>query len=131
MMALREFLHADAETSIHPLPVSRYFISTSLWWYMCSCTHTLSMLCSNIDAVSSTSKPIVFKVLTLNVAICNVLLHLSKFCLCLSLSSVADFSNTGARAPTLVERAPFLLPRRAMWFGHKFWVRVMVIFRWL
>ena len=33
--------------------------------------------------------------LTLNVAICIVCLHFSSFCL----SSVADFSNTEARAP--------------------------------
>ena len=49
--------------------------------------------------------PILFKVLTLNVAICSVCLHFSSFdCL----SSVADFSNTEARAPTSAGRAPFL-----------------------
>ena len=46
-----------------------------------------------------------FKVLMLNVTICNVLLHLSNFCLCLS--SIADFSNTGVRAPTSAESALF------------------------
>ena len=43
----------------------------------------------------------------LNVAICIVLLHLSNFCF--SLSSLADFSNTGARAPTSAGCAPFYL----------------------
>ena len=48
-------------------------------------------------AISSGSCPILFRVLTLNVAICSVCLHFSSFdCL----SSVADFSNTEARAPT-------------------------------
>ena len=55
--------------------------------------------------------------------------HLSSFCLCLS--SVADFSNTGVRAPTSAECAPFLPMQRAMQFGHMVWVRVMIIFRWL
>ena len=67
------------------------------------------------DAVSSGSCPILFKVQTLNVAICIVCLHFSKFC---CLSSVPDFSNTEARAPTPARRAPFLLGRRAMRFGH-------------
>ena len=44
------------------------------------------------EAVSSGSWPILFKVLTLNVAICIVLLHFSNYCF--NLSSVADFSNT-------------------------------------
>ena len=44
------------------------------------------------------SCPILFNVLTLNVTICIVLLHFSNFCF--SLSSVADFSNTGVRVPT-------------------------------
>ena len=51
------------------------------------------MFCSPANAVSSGCWPILFKVLTLNVAIYIVLLHLSKFFLCLS--SVADFLNTG------------------------------------
>ena len=42
------------------------------------------------DAVSSGSCPILFKVLTLKVAICIVCLHFSNFC---CLSSVAGFSN--------------------------------------
>ena len=57
-----------------------------------------------------------------------MLLHLSNFCLCLS--SVADFSNTGARALTSAE-CPCILPTwRAMWFGYMVWARVMVIFWW-
>ena len=66
------------------------------------------------DADSSGSCPILFKVLTLNVAICIARLHFSNLCL----SSVADFSNTEARAPTSVGRAPFLSAQRALRFGH-------------
>ena len=55
------------------------------------------------DAVCSGSCPILFKVLTLNIAICIVRLHFSNFCL----SSLADSSNTEARAPTSAGRAPF------------------------
>ena len=56
------------------------------------------------DVVSPGSCPILFKVLTLNVAICIVCLHFSNFC---CLSSVTDFSNTEARAPTSAGRALF------------------------
>ena len=102
--ALTEFFHADTVTSIHPFPVSWYLIS-SVCVYRCSCMQIISILCSTADAVSSDSWPILFRVLTLNVAICIVCLHFSSFCLCLS--SVADFSNTEARAPTSAGRAPF------------------------
>ena len=62
----------------------------------------MSILCSSADAISSGSCPILFKVLTLNVAICSVCLHFSSFdCL----SSVADFSNTEARARHFFTRA--------------------------
>ena len=88
--ALTEFFHADTVTSIHLLPVSWYLIS-SVWVYRCSCIQIMSILCSTADAVSSGSWPILFRVLTLNVAICIVCLYFS------SLSSVADFSNTEAR----------------------------------
>ena len=115
-------------TNIHPLPVSWYFIS-SLWWYLCSCTHTMSMSWSIVDVVSSSCWPILFKVLILNVAICFVLLYLSNFHFYLSF--VADHLNTGARAPTSAERTPFLPMWRAMQFEHVIWVRVMVIFQWL
>ena len=92
--ALTEFFHADTVASDQPLPVSWYLIS-SVCVYLCSCMHIMSILCSSADAISSGSCPILFKVLTLNVAICSVCLHFSSFdCL----SSVADFSNTEARA---------------------------------
>ena len=96
--ALTEFFHADTVTSIHPLPVSWYLIS-SVWVYRCSCIQVMSILCSMADAVSSGSGPILFRVLTLNVAICIVCLHFS------SLSSVADFSNTEARTRPFFTRA--------------------------
>ena len=108
--ALTEFFHADTVASDHPLPVSWYLIS-SVCVYLCSCMQIISILCSSADAISSGSCPILFKVLTLNVAICSVCLHFSSFdCL----SSVADFSNTEARAPTSAGRAPFLPARRAI-----------------
>ena len=53
------------------------------------------------------------------------------FCNFCSLSSVADFSNTEARAPTSAGRVPFLLARSAMQFGHVVWVWVMFFFRGL
>ena len=56
-------------------------------------------------------------------------MHFSSFCL--SRSSVADFSNTEARAPTSAGRAPCLPARRAMRFMYVVCVWVMVIFRWL
>ena len=46
--------------------------------------------------------PILLNVLTLNGAICIVCLHFSSFC---CLSSVADFSNTEARARPFFTRA--------------------------
>ena len=72
--------------------------------------HIMSILCSKADAVSSCSCPILFKVLMLNVAICTVCLHFS-------LSSVADFTNTGATAPTPAGRAPFFIRAKsdAVW----------------
>ena len=57
-----------------------------------------------------------FKVLTFNVTMLTVFLHLSNFVL--SLSSVADFFNNEARVPTSAEYASFLLVQRAMWFAH-------------
>ena len=125
--ALTEFFHADTVTSDHLLPVSWYLIS-SVCVYLCSCMHIMSILCSTADAISSGSYPILFKILTLNVAICSVCLHFSSFC---RSSSVADFSNTEARAPTSAGRASFLPAGRAMRFVYVVWVWVMVIFRWL
>ena len=78
--ALTEFFHADTKTNVHPLLVSWYFIS-SLRRYLCSCTYIMSMLWSIAEAVSSDSYPILVKVITLNVTICIVLLHFSKFAL--------------------------------------------------
>ena len=51
----------------------------------------------------------------LNVAICIVILHFSNFCF--SLSSVADFSNAGARVLIPAGHAPFLPLQRVMQFG--------------
>ena len=122
-VALTEFFHADTVASVHPLPVSWYLIY-SVCVYLCSCMHIMSILCSTADAVSSGSWFILFKVLTLNVAICIVCLHFSSFC---CLSSVADFSNTEARAPTSAGRAPFFYPREercglCMWFECGSWL---------
>ena len=75
--------------------------------------HTMYILCSAKDAVSSGNWPILFKVLTLNSPMYTVFLHLINF----GLGSVADFSNMRARALTSAERAPFTA-RRAMWFGY-------------
>ena len=110
------------------LPVLWYLISL-LWMHQCSCMHILSMLWSIAEAVSSGSWPFLFKVLTLNVAICIVLLHFSNFCF--SLSSEADFSNIGVTAPTSARHAPFLPAWRMMQFGQMVWVWVMGIFWWL
>ena len=60
--------------------------------YLCSWMHIMSMLWFIDDEVSSGNCLILFK---LNVAICIVCLYFSKF----YLSSVANFSNTDARAP--------------------------------
>ena len=64
--------------SDQPLPVSWYLISSECV-YLCSCMHIMSILCSSADAISSGSCPILFRVLTLNVAICSVCLHFSSF----------------------------------------------------
>ena len=119
--ALTEFFHADTVTSILPLLVSWYLIS-SVWVYRCSCIQIMSILCSTADAVSSGSWPILFRVLRLNVAICIVCLHFSSFCL----SSVADFSNTEARVQPQQD-APLFYPREercslCMWFEYESWL---------
>ena len=115
-VALTEFFHADTLASVHPLPVSWYLIS-SVCVYLCSCMHIMSLLCSTTDAVSFDSWPILFKVLILNVAICI-------FC---CFSSVTDFPNTKARAPTSAGRAPFFSPHEeqcglCMWFECGSWL---------
>ena len=132
MTALMEFFHADTETNVHPLPVSWHSIFSSLLSYLCSCMYTMSIWCSNTDAVSLGSWPIPFKVLTLNVTTWTVFLHLSNFGLdlSLSLSSVVG-SNTGARAFPWAERALCFTAWRATRLEHMVWIRVRVIFRWL
>ena len=103
IVALTEFLYTDAVSSVHPLLVSWYLISL-LCVYLCSWMLIMSMLCSMADAVRSGSCPILFKVPTLNFAIWIMCLHFCNFC---CFSSVADFSNTEARAPTSTRRASF------------------------
>ena len=85
--------------------------------YLCSCMHIMSMLWSIADAVSSGNSPILFKVLTLNVAISIVCLHFSNFCF--SLSSEVDFSNTEGRAPNSTWHTPFFtcVKSDAVWTG--------------
>ena len=68
IVALTEFFQADADTNVQPFPDSWYFISISPWSNLCSCTHMMSIFFSATEAVSSGSWPIVFSVLTLNVA---------------------------------------------------------------
>ena len=55
------------------------------------------------NAVSSGICPILFKVLTLNVAICIICLNFSNFCL----SSVADFLDTERPRLQPQQGAPF------------------------
>ena len=107
----------------HSLLVSCYFISTSLWRYLWFCTLTMSTFYYNSDAVSFSSWCILFKVLAFNANICIVLFDVSRFCL--SLSSEADFSNTGTRALASIERTLFY-PRKdrwglVIWFGWDSW----------
>ena len=52
----------------------------------------MSMLCSTTDVVSVVYWPFLVKILTLNVFICNALLHLIKFCLCLSSGWLVGFN---------------------------------------
>ena len=73
--------------------------------------YTLAILCSAKNFVSSDNWPILFKVL-----MCIVLLYESNFGL--GLSSVANFSNTGARTPTSAGRASCCPARKTMRFGH-------------
>ena len=118
-VALTEFFHADTVASVHPLPISWYLIS-SVCVYLCSCMHIMSILCSTANAVSSGSWPILFKVLTLNVAICIVCLHFSSFC---CLSSVADFLRPGLQLRPVLQPqqdAPLFYPREE-WYGLCMW----------
>ena len=128
IVALTEFFHADAETNVHPFTVSWYLISL-LWMYQCSCMHIISMLWSIAGAISFGSWPILFKVLTLNIAICIVRLNFSNFCF--GLSSVADFSNIGLELQPQQGAPLFLSARWVIRFEQVVWMCVMVIFRWL
>ena len=120
---LSKIFHVDAKTNIHPLPVSWYFISL-LWMYLCSCMHIMSILWSFAEAVSSSSWLILFKVLTLNVTICTVLLHFSNFYF--SLSSVADFFENWGQGSNLSRTHPFFYPSKERggldkWFECESW----------
>ena len=123
MMVLTEFFHADTETNVHLLPVAWYFISNSLWWDLYSCMHTMSIIWSAADAVSSCNWPILFKILLLNVAMWTVSLRLCNFGLNLSFGCLANYLNIRARSLNSIESAK--------WFGHMVWIWVMVIFRLL
>ena len=72
----------------------------------------ISILSLAADTVSSGNCFIVFKVLTLHVAMLTAFLHLSNFGL--DLSSVADLSNIRARVPTPAECAPYLPMEKVM-----------------
>ena len=124
-VALTEFFHVDTAASVHPLPVSWYLIS-SVCVYLCSCMHIMSILCSTADTVSSGNCPILFKVLTLTVAICIVCLHFSGFC---CLSSVADFFEHWGQDSNLSRTRPFFTRAKS----NEVYVcgLVMVIFRCL
>ena len=85
--------------------------------YLCSYMHIMSISWSIAEAVSSGSWPILFEVLTLNVAVYIVFLNFSNFCF--SLCSVADFSNIGAWfQPQLDAPPPFFLPV-PLFYQHK------------
>ena len=103
-------MQIQRKTSIHCLYWDILYLS--LWSNLYSCMHILSMLWSNAEALSSGSWPILFDVLTLNVAICIELLHFSNFSF--SLNSVTNFSNTRARAPNSAGPAPFFYPREEL-----------------
>ena len=65
-----------------------------------------TILCSAANTVNSGNWFTQFKVLTLNVAMLTMFLHLNNFGL--GLTSIADFSNPKARAPTSAEHIPCL-----------------------
>ena len=75
MTALIEFFSADAVIKCPPIASIAVFY---FYFALCSCMHTMSRLCSAADTVSSASWPILFKVLTLSVAICTMRLNLSN-----------------------------------------------------
>ena len=61
-VALTELSHTDTVISVHPLPILWYSIF-SLCVYLCSWIHIMSMLYSMPNAVSTSSCPVLFKVL--------------------------------------------------------------------
>ena len=89
--------------------------------------NTYSVLCSTVDAVSSGFWTILFKLLTLNVTICIVLLYLSK---CFVLEFCSWDSDYLGRSSNLSRMCPFFTRAKSMHFRHIFWVRVIVIFQW-
>ena len=117
IVALTEFFHADTVASVHPLPESWYLISL-LYPDLCPWMHIMSMSWSMANAIRSGSCPILFNVLTLNVAICIEHLHFNNFCL----GSVADFLNTETWAPTSARRPLFLPAWRVIQFELVVWV---------
>ena len=86
------------------MPEQKKSVNIECTTYLCSCMHIMSILCSVAHAVSLSSCPIRFNVLTLIVALRTVLLHLSNFCSGLGLSSGADFSNNLSRTRLLFYR---------------------------
>ena len=54
-------------------------ISGSLWQYLCSWRHTMFILCSALDVVSSGKLVSLFKVLSLNVTMWTLFLHANNF----------------------------------------------------
>ena len=128
IVTLTECFHADAKTNVHPLHLSWYFISL-LWVYLCSCTHSISMFWSIAEAVSSTTWPNLFKVLTLNVAICIVRLHFSNFCLIWALLAIFGTLGPGLHPE---QDTPFLYPRKYRCsLDKRFEYESWWFFRWL
>ena len=121
--ALTEFFHADVVANIHPMPVSWYLISLP-WIYLCSWKHIISMLWSITDALNTRSCPILFKFLTLNVAICFVRLHFSNFCF--NLGSLADFRTLRSGLQPQQDAPLFIYPHEEQyglyrWFECGSW----------
>ena len=81
----------------------------------------MTILYSAADAVNSGNWPILFKILTLNVAMWTVFLRISNFGMDLSLNSVADFSNISARVPNSAEHTPCFPVQRVMRFESESW----------
>ena len=91
-----EVFHADAKKNVHLFVISWYFNSISLWQYLYSCTHIMSIIFSAVDSVSSVSLFIVYEVLKLNIAMLTMPLCLCNFgfVFALGLGSVSNISKT-------------------------------------